>query len=108
MALWIDDEGTMDDFGHIDNGELAFLVERFNENTGRTTYYLSRRPPHTNRSNEPRLNGWCGTTNNIAKYGRGLAKIVRRAKNGRAMLVPVAPTAEALEELGYPELELAE
>jgi hypothetical protein len=104
MALWIDDNGTFDQCGQIDKDEPAFLIESFNENTGRSVHYLSRIPAHTNQSCEPRLNGWCGTTDNRAEYARGLAKIVRYAKNGRAMLVPVEPTAEVLEELGYPEL----
>jgi hypothetical protein len=104
MALWIDGKNTCDATGYVADNEPAFLVEVYHENNGRTVHYLDRRPPHTNQSFKPQLNGWCGTTNNVARYGRGLAKIVRRAKNGRVLVVPVEPTREVLETLGYPDL----
>jgi hypothetical protein len=82
---------------------VGFLVEVAPEGRdGR--YQLRERPPHTNQSHEPRLHGWCGTTDNVAIFGRGLARVSRVTKNGRVQLSSVPATPELLEQLGYPEL----
>jgi hypothetical protein len=101
-AIWINEEHV--DYS-IKDGDVAFLIERVREAPGMpSTHVLRGRPAHTNSSHEPRLWGWCGTTDNVAVYAQGLAKIVRRAKNGRCLLARVTPTEALLEELGYPNL----
>jgi hypothetical protein len=99
MAIWTDDN-------HIDenltNG-IGFLMER-TKNGCVTTWYLLSRPVRTNSSHEPRLTGWGGQTDNVSRHAHGLAKVARRAKNGRVCLAKVEPTVALLEELGYPEL----
>ena len=103
MALWID----YDDAETI-QGEIGFLVRTQDQNVSGSpeTYHISLRPAHTNQSREPRLRGWCGTTQGQATFAEGLAKVVRVTKNDRAMVarVPQSEEAAALEELGYPEL----
>lgn len=98
---WIDGE-------YLLKGDIGFLVELCHSNRGwSTSHSLQDRPCHTNVSHEPRLKGWCGSTNNVSYDAMGLAKVVRVAKNGRAQIVAVTGKegAEWLEnEAGYPEL----
>lgn len=90
-------------------GDTGFLIENSNENTGVSQYFLRDTPPYTNRSHEPRLHGWCGTWNNVGTHGHGMARVERVAKNGRAFVIELtgAELADALDELGYPELQPA-
>jgi hypothetical protein len=101
LPRWIGPDET------LEVGSVGFLIGRCRTmNGGATSYHLSDTPAHTNQSHEPRLAGWCGTTNDIATYAVGLAKVTKLARNGRAFVVPVEGEAltAALEELGYPEL----
>ena len=101
MALWIDS------YDALEVGEIGFLVRVQDQNHGCAEHYrLQDRAQCTNQSLEPRLRAWCGTTNNVAIYAEGLARVVRVTKNDRAMLVkiPQSEEAAALEALGYPEL----
>jgi hypothetical protein len=101
MAIWTD-ENHIDE--NLTNG-IGFLMERTSYRNGCvTTWHLLSRPVHTNSSHEPRLTGWCGDTDNVSRYAEGLARVARRAKNGRVCLAKVEPTVALLEELGYPEL----
>jgi hypothetical protein len=101
MAIWIDEH----DNETLDDGDVGFLVEKTDSNHGCVSHYILRtQPARTNRSHEPMLTGWCGSYNNVSTDADGLAKVVRRAKNGRLCLARVTPTAALLEELGYPEL----
>lgn len=87
-------------------GQVGFLVETIDVMRGTARHELRSLPAHTNQSHEPRLTGWCGTYNDVATYGRGMARVARLAGNGRA-LVEVLTGNElraALERLGYPEL----
>jgi len=86
-------------------GDFGFLIVK-DDNFGGERWSLSDTPAHTNMSHEPRLNGWCGTYNDIATFARGMAKVVKIARNGRAQVVRLGGVelVEALEELGYPEL----
>lgn len=95
---WIDEQ----DF----DGDKGFLVEFFNENNSSTRYVLRNKPPYTNRSNEPRLHGWCGSYNNMSTTGCGAWKVLRVAKSGRMLIEELEgeELAEFLEEMGYPEL----
>ena len=101
---WIEEQGYEGSGPGI--GDQAFLVSFFNENNGSTRYALRDKPAYTNRSNEPRLTGWCGTYNNVATYGEGAWKVIRIAKSGRYLIQRLDDTelAEFLEEMGYSEL----
>lgn len=97
--LWIDQDACCD----VADGDVGFLIQRSPQ--GRAdTYHLRRHPARTNGSHEPKLYGWCGETDNVSVYAEGLARVVKVAKNGRRRVAQVDPTAELLEELGYPEL----
>ena len=105
MAIWIDE------FSSYSNtiGDIGFLIRSNDENHGNACRYrLSDHAARTNRSHEPKLEGWCGTTNNICVTACGMARVSRIAKNGRVCLVSVEnpdEVAAALEELGYPGVE---
>lgn len=100
-ARWI---GTENDQFEI--GQTGFLVEVSHTMKGWTRFDLRDRPATTNQSYGPRLHGWCGTTNDIAIYGHGMARVERIAKNGRAFVRQLEgdDLLAALDELGYPEL----
>lgn len=88
-----------------DMSTVGFLVEVDRElDGGARTYSLRQHPPRGNQSGAPTLEGWCGSWNNVSTYGRGLARIVRQARNGRICLARVPASAAMLEYLGYPEL----
>jgi hypothetical protein len=87
------------------------LVER--DPQGRATVYdVQDHPARTNLSGEPLLCGWCGETNNVGLVACGMVRVERVARNGRVYVTPIhgAELADALAELGYPELapELAD
>lgn len=107
MAQWIDTDWDSD----LKVGTVGFLVRVQNQNERGMPerWSLRDRPPYTNGSHEPRLTGWCGTTDNRAVYGHGMAKVVRVARNGRALVVSLegAELSAALEELGFPGLDPA-
>lgn len=99
-TMWIGPDDT------LVVGQAGFLVETVNAMKGFRRFNLQSLPPHTNRSHQPRLVGWCGSYNDTSTHGHGLARVVRLAGNGRA-LVEVLVGNElraALERLGYPEL----
>jgi hypothetical protein len=101
-AMWI---GGDDDQFNV--GDVGFLVNTYHETKQWDTHRLRQHPPKTNQSFQPRLYGWCGTTNGVACYGMGLAQVVKVAKNGRAYVKHLsAEEATKLlnDELGYPEL----
>ena len=87
-------------------GDFGFLVQKSNDNNGWERYELRDTPAYTNRSIEPRLEGWCGTYNDVATYGCGMWRVERLARNGRAFIRKLegGELGAALEELGYPEL----
>jgi hypothetical protein len=102
--MWIDAD-------HYDThpGDVRFLVEVFNTSTGGTRWSLQDRPLRTNRSLQPRLTGWCGETNNRSRTAHGLVRVVRVTPNDRALVTRLRGAAldAALEEVGYPGLEVA-
>ena len=100
--MWIDgDEWGCD----VAVGERYFLIETTHYNHGSmTTYALSDRPAYTNQTGEPRLHGWCGTTDNRSVSAEGMVEVVCIAKNGRIKIRQIAPTLEVLEKFGHPEL----
>jgi hypothetical protein len=88
-------------------GDVAFVLEVSPQ--GKADYYVARQSPgRTNRSNEARLTGWLGETNNVNTDALGVWEVVRQAAaNGDRIEVRKLDGAEllqALEELGYPEL----
>lgn len=95
---WIDGQ----DF----DGDKGFLVEFYNSTTECWRYALRNTPAYTNRSNEPRLHGWCGSYNNTSTTGCGAWKVLRVAKSGRMLIEELKgeELVEFLEEMGYPEL----
>jgi hypothetical protein len=100
--LWING----DDY-HMVEGNIGFLVFVVPQ-TGEDHYVLREHPALANQSREPRLTGWLGTTDNVARYGQGLARITKIARNGRFRIqrLEVGDADAALNELGYPELVL--
>lgn len=100
-TMWIgpDDRLTVGDFG--------FLVHIENPVKRTEHYELRDTPPTTNQSYQPVLNGWCGSYNNTSTYGRGMWKVERMARNGRAFVRELEgdDLAAALEEFGYPDLK---
>jgi hypothetical protein len=98
-AIWTDERMVSD---NLCDG-IGFLVQREPEGKA-ARYSLSGTPAHTNQSREPRLFGWCGTTDNTAVYACGLATVAKKANNGRVLLKRVEATPELLEALGYPDI----
>ncbi len=100
-ARWIGTEADQ-----FEVGQTGFLVELHDTMKGWRRFDLRDHPPKTNQSFEPRLHGWCGTSNDVAAYGRGFARVDRVAKNGRAFVRELegAELVAALDEFGYPEL----
>lgn len=101
MGYWID--GT----GMEQAGQVGFVVERSNAIRRSESTLLQDDPPRTNQSHEPRLTGWCGTTNDVAVYGRGMARVLRCSRSGQRVYVESLEGEElaaALDEAGYPEL----
>jgi len=101
-SKWIDN-----DYAKV--GFVGFLIETCDESNGnRSRWSLDESPARTNRSREPQLRGWCGTTNNVAVFARGLGKIEKLSANQERAFVRILEgdeLADALETLGYPELE---
>lgn len=94
---WIDCED-----GSITHGYLVETVHN-----GRTSWSIRERPLRTNQSNEARLTGWCGETDNKSRFARGVVRVISRNAGGdRARIAPVtgAELAAWLERDGHPEL----
>lgn len=105
-TVWIDFdqyEYESKDAGQI--GWVGYLVET--DSAGRTSYSLRERPLRTNQSQEPRLYGWCGETNNKSRCALGAWRVVCLNKDSdRAQIVNVEgkDLAAFLESDGYPDL----
>jgi hypothetical protein len=102
IPRWIDEQH------HTLVGEVYFL-SRLSPERRAARWFLDLSPCRTNQSREPRLFGWCGTTNNVELYAHGLARVEAFAKNGRTRITLVtwdSPAGQqALLYLGYPDLE---
>ena len=87
-------------------GDKGFLIEFSNSVRHTERWELRDTPAHTNQSNQPRLEGWCGSTNDLSTSAHGMGKVIRVAKNGRCLIQTLEgdELAAALEELGYPDL----
>jgi hypothetical protein len=100
IMRWIDGED-------LSAGDIGFLVESVHVLHQTSRYGLYDRPCHTNLSHAPKLTGWCGSTNDISRYAKGLARVVRIAGNGRVQIAEIdgAEGAAWLRDVaGYPEL----
>jgi hypothetical protein len=91
-------------------GDRAFLVEKQHNTKGQHYYELRDTPPQTNQSFAYRLEGWCGTYNDLATYGAGAVEVVKIAKNGRLQVRQLDGDAldAFLDESGFPELKPAQ
>jgi hypothetical protein len=100
--LWTDDLAT--NFAPI--GTVGFLARHDYHREGRAAYFLEEKPCHTNMSHDPKLHGWCGTTNDVATHAMGLARVSQVTKNGRVRPTPLkdSEVPEALRGLGWPSL----
>jgi hypothetical protein len=87
-------------------GDVGFLIELVQTTRNSTRFELRDLPAYTNQSHQPRLYGWCGTTNDISCHAAGMAKVIRLARNGRALVQQIEgdELAAALDDLGFPEL----
>jgi hypothetical protein len=83
-----------------------FLALVCDENRGCAEHYnLSTRPFRTNRSHEVKLQGWCGTTNNVSVTARGAVEVYQdkaerlrvRHFDAQALLDEVSPDNELAE-----------
>lgn len=102
MNKWIDCDSYSTKIGAI-----GYLVETLNTNNGATSFSLHDRPLRTNQSLQPRIDGWCGETDNRSRHARGVWRIARTNKAGdRAQIVRLdgAERDAFLESDGYPEL----
>ena len=81
-----------------------FLAKITEENHGCAQHYQLRdRPCRTNRSHEPKLEGWCGCTNNVDTDACGAVEVYRdKAKRLRARRCD----AQALYDEVSPDCEL--
>ena len=107
MAKWIDFSGYEFETRASGVGAVGYLVETLNTSTAPTSFSLRERPLRTNVSREPRLNGWCGETDNKSRYARGCWRVTRfNAAGDRAQIVQFQgdDLAAFLAEDGYPEL----
>lgn len=98
---WIGTEGDQ-----FEVGQTGFLVEVHDTMKGWRRFDLRDHPAKTNMSFEPRLHGWCGTSNDVACHAHGMAIVERVAKNGRAFVRELEgdELVAALDDFGYPEL----
>lgn len=86
-------------------GDVGYVVSV--ERDGYSRWSLRDRPGHTNQSNEPRLEGWCGTTDNRALHAHGVGRIVAMNRRGDRLRVEYLEGRELAEFLvsdGYPRL----
>lgn len=86
-------------------GDVKFLV-KVSPQEREDFYTLLDRPPCTNMSNKPMLYGWCGSTNNVSIYGKGMCRVTKVTAAGRALVERLEDDelADALEAAGWPEL----
>ncbi len=88
-------DATSDDGDGFAAGDY-YLVEIVPERGG-DRYELRDEPGRTNMSCEPRVTGWLGTTDNVARYGRGCVRVTRDAR-GRVHIRPIAESVLAAAE----------
>jgi len=97
--MWIDnDEYNVKDIG--------FLWEIKDNSRQSQTFLLRNTPPKTNRSYEYRLNGWCGETDNVSTYGKGVWRVLKILQNGRVKIQELEGEEldSFLEGSGFPDL----
>ncbi len=99
-TMWIGPDET------LNVGDKGFLIEISHTTDRWERHELRDTPAYTNQSRKPKLNGWCGSYNNVATYGRGVWEVVRVAKNGRAFIKELEgdEMQAVLDYLGYPDL----
>lgn len=97
-TMWIGPDLT------LEVGQTGFLIEHSHATQGWTRHNLTMLPAHTNVSHQPKLNGWCGTWNDVATRAHGVWVVERIARNGRAFIRELEGESlrAALDDLGYP------
>lgn len=88
-------------------GRKGFLLKM--TQPGRAERYVFRGlPAIASGTFEPRLDGFCGTANDVSTFAMGVWMVQRKALNGngRALITQLTgfDLEDALEDLGYPEL----
>jgi len=90
-------------------GAVGFLVQRSEPYKPyiNPTHKLYDRPACTNMSHQPKLNGWCGSTDNVSINALGVAQVVQVFANGRARVRTLhgAEAVEALGKLGWSDMD---
>lgn len=89
-------------------GSQGFLVGHKNTLTGNQRFELRPTPPKTNRSQEERPFGWCGTNNDVSTDGYGVWEVIKFSAGGQRVLLEevtsVHKLSEFLDAYGYPDL----
>jgi hypothetical protein len=85
------------DWSYENVGDVLFLGEVFFSNTGETVIRGYQKPFRTNRSNEAKLRGWCGETNNISFTAIGIAVVTKIHKASERITVRRIPSGSAEE-----------
>ena len=100
-TLWIGPDES------LSVGDVGFLIEFSNPFKHSETWVLRDTPAYTNQSRQPTLSGWCGSWNDTSTHAHGMVQVVKIARNGRAQVVTLGgdELANALDELGYPDLQ---
>lgn len=99
-TLWVDNDED------LNVGSVAF-IRQVSPQGRADRMVVSLRPCKTNRSHEARLHGWCGETNNVSIYAKGVGRVLKVNKTGERVMVSILNDEEldnALDELGYPDI----
>lgn len=93
----------------LELGQTGFLILHCPEQGG-NRYELRDQPARTNNTHKARLTGWCGSYNNVSTHAEGLGKVIRMARNGRALVETIEADSDEektiLEDLGWSGLDL--
>ena len=100
--MWIDT-----DFG-LTEGDVGFVVRNvYPYRDRKDVCFMQASPARTNMSNDPRAEGWCGSTNNVSRYAEGVGRVIRVTKRGDRALVQRLRGSEARDAymaMGHPDL----
>jgi hypothetical protein len=91
---------------HISIGTVHFLTFMYFHNSDEHRFDLRDKPARSIHSQKPTLVGSCGGFKNVSLEARGLVRVIRVCKNGRALVRKLegAELATALDSLGWPQL----
>jgi hypothetical protein len=92
MGIEIRDVEDFGDDARLTPGRYYLIL--VSPERGEDHYQLRTEPGRTNMSHEPRLHGWLGTTNNVARYAEGCVEVYKN-KAGHMRVRPckdIVPT----------------